>query len=235
MQLRKRLPLRSLLTLLVLPGGLVLSGCQTQADAVSAAQQMAATSATLQAYYGSLGALSAKTEEAQVAQSYLTGVPLDDETRTQLHNTRAEMKKRAEMAGTIARLSAIFADITNTGAASDAARAAGDLNTELVAIKAIKANSSETEALKMAVTAVVNVVKTHDEVRAARLIKPLAANLSAFSIRKRIFTNWLRTLTTSRQPPTAMRSSRGIRLASASCTVPHCSRSASGRRLQIMH
>ncbi len=175
-----RLPLRSALASLLLLAVLALAGCQSQKDAAAAAQQMATTSATLEAYYVSLGRMLSSTVEAQIAQSYLNGVPFDDETRAQYKVTRAEMVKRAEMARSVAKLSALFVDITQSKAAGDAAKAADDLNTELINLKTIKSNGNETEVLKIAVNALVNAIKTHDEIKAAKLMEPVAAALSTF-------------------------------------------------------
>ncbi len=155
-------------------------GCQTQTDAVAAAQQMAATSSTLAAYYDAVDGLLEKSEEAQTAQTYISGVPFDAVALAQIDETRSEIRKRAAMAANVARLSALFADITNKGVADDAAKAADDLNTELGSIKAITTDTTETEALKVAVHAVMGVVKAKDEVKAAKLIKPVAASLSTF-------------------------------------------------------
>lgn len=180
MHLRLVTPKRSFLAALVFPLYLLLAGCSTQRDATAAAQQMASSFRTLQAYYRSLGELVDRTAEAQTAQGYLSNLPLDPESRALLRDTHAELQKRAEMAGTLARLAALFADITNSGAPAATAQAASELNSQLAGLKVMKANSSETEALKVATTALMNVIKAHDEVKAAKLIQPVMVALSSF-------------------------------------------------------
>lgn len=172
--MRRRLPAGGILLCLV------LAGCQTQKDATAAAQQMSSTLHTLQAYYQSLGDLVDRTAEAQAAQGYINSIPFDAESRALLADTHAQLQQRADMAGTLSRLAALFADITNSGAPADTAKAANDLNAELASLKVIKSSSSETEALKVATTALMNVVKAHDEVKAAKLMQPVVAALSSF-------------------------------------------------------
>lgn len=176
---RKRVPPRAALAWILLLSSLCLSGCQTQKDAVAAAQQMSATAATLQAYYSSLVDLVDRTKEAQIAQSLISKVPFDKEAVDQLDDEQAELRKRAALAGNLARVAALFADITNSSAATDAAKAAGDLGKEIGSIKAF-AGGSEADALKVAATALVNVIKAQDEVKAAKLISPVTTSMSAF-------------------------------------------------------
>ena len=180
MRTRRRTATRSALQGLLLLLLLTLAGCQTQKDAAAAAQQTSATAATLQTFYRSLSQMVQKTGEAQAAQSYLTGVPYDEDARQQLATMRMALQKRTEAADALRRLAAPFADVTTSSAASDAAKAADALNTELSTIKAIKTGSNETEALKVAVNAVVNALKAKDEIKAARLISPVANALSSF-------------------------------------------------------
>ncbi|MGI4854929.1 MAG: hypothetical protein ACRYF4_12900 [Janthinobacterium lividum] len=120
-----------------------------------------------------------RTKEVQTAQALISKVPFDKEAVDLLDDEQAELRKRAAMAGDIARVAALFADITNSGAPTDAAKAAGDLGKEIGSIKAF-AGGNEADALKVTAAALVNVIKARDDVKAAKLMEPVASSLSVF-------------------------------------------------------
>ena len=157
-----------------------LSGCATHDDAVAASVEMAETARVMQRYYATLDSLIVKSEEAQRAQSYLSGVPFDSSMVSQMEDTRVEIGQRAKLAATIARMSAAFAEITDSQAASDAATAAGALNDQLVALKVGASSDLAAKALHAAVTSLVNAIRAHDEVKAAKLLEPVLVALCTF-------------------------------------------------------
>lgn len=164
----------------VVVGAAGLTGCKTHDDAVAASQQMAETAATMQAYYATLDMLIQNNESAQRAQSYISSVPFDAAASGQMEETRAEIVQRAKLAGEIAALSAAFAEITDSRAADDAAKAAGALNDQLVALKVGASSDLAAKALHAAVTSLVNAIRAHDEVKAAKLLNPVLVALCNF-------------------------------------------------------
>ncbi|WP_419804341.1 hypothetical protein [Terriglobus sp.] len=157
-----------------------LQGCKTHDDAVAAAEQMAETAATMQRYFATLDTLIVKNEEAQRAQSYLLRVDFDAAALGQMEDTRAEIGKRARLAAEVARISAAFAEITSSQADHEAATAAGALKSELTTLKLGASSDAAAKALLAAVTSLVNAVRAHDEVKAAKLLEPVMAALCDF-------------------------------------------------------
>lgn len=173
--------LRRMLSLCSLLLFLVLTGCQTQQDAVAAAQQMAATTATLQAYYASLLTLVDRNLEAQTALGVVTGVPVDSDTRRQLDDIRSSLQTREDAAAAFTRLAAKFSELTASTAQADVVKAATDLNGKVVALAPLPTGVSSAEAtvLKMTVNALMTAVVARQEIKAAQQIKPATDALSA--------------------------------------------------------
>ena len=171
-------PPRLMLLLLLMVAG--LQGCKTQDDAIAASQQMAETAATMQQYYAALDGLVARTAEVRRAQRYLLHGPPDPASDDRLALRRAELAKRAVLAGEVARLAGLFAEITSSNAGNDAAKAAEDLRQQVVNLKLIADNAAVQTALQAAVTSLVNLVRVHDEVKAAKSLGPVLVELCRF-------------------------------------------------------
>jgi hypothetical protein len=154
-------------------------GCKTNDDAIAASQQMATTAASLSSYYAALDTLISAEEDAQRAQFYLNGVPATD-VIAQLEDSRKELKKRAQMAATFATLSSLLGNLTGSTAAADAATAAGNLSTEVSSLGAFTASTDKSDALKFAVTGLVNAIRAKDEVKAAKSLAPVIEAVSQF-------------------------------------------------------
>lgn len=164
------------LRLVVLLGiSFAIVGCKTQGDAATAANQMAATTKTLSDYYGALDQVLAETQEAYDAQTVINQAPPLD-----LSETRKQIELREQLATEFSTLSATFATITSSTAPTDASTAAGQLNSELVSIKALADNATEQKVLTAAVQLVVSLLQQHDEIKAARQIEPVCNALLKF-------------------------------------------------------
>ena len=175
-----------LVTALVLVAG--LQGCKTHEDAVAAAEQMAETAATLQQYYATLDAVVVKTAEVRRAQRYLLHGPPDPGSDARLEVRRSELAKRAVLAGDVAKISALFGEITGSRAADDAAKYAEDLRQQAAGLKLIADNDAVQKALQGAVTSLVNLVRAHDEVKAAKALDPvLVALCNLFDTEKAVY------------------------------------------------
>lgn len=153
------------------------SGCRTQEDAAAAATQMATTSQTLSAYYGSLDEVLGETQDVYQAQNALQGVPAMD-----LSETRKQIRLRADMATQIAEVAALFQQISRSKAASDSSVAAGKLSAQLVSMKALSSNSAATTAVTKGIEEIVLLIQQHDEIKAAKKVGPLCHDLSLFFV-----------------------------------------------------
>jgi hypothetical protein len=136
---------------------------------------MAATSRVLSDYYRSLDRILARTEDSYQAQFVLVQAPPDD-----LHETRAQIQLRVDLADEIGKLSALFQKITGSAAASDASASAAKMGVELDALRGLSGDDAETKGLAVGIEEIVALVQQRDEREAARKIGPLCHQLSVF-------------------------------------------------------
>jgi hypothetical protein len=160
------------LAITVIAMALFASGCKTQEDAAAAAKQMASTSRDLSAYYLSLDHILAETQDSYQAQFALQKVPPED-----LSETRAQIRLRADMADEIGNVSALFQKIAGSSAASDASASAANLNAEVVSLKGLTSNDTETKMVTTGIKEIVALIQQHEEVQAAKKVGPLCHNL----------------------------------------------------------
>ena len=157
-----------------------LQGCRTQEDAVATAEQMSAVAATMRTYYAALDGLVERTAEVRRAQRALLGGPADPASEERLAVRRAELVKREALAGDVAKLAAALGELTNSDAASDAAKAAEELRQDAVGLKLVTDNAGVQTGLQAAVTSLVNGLRARDERKAARSMEPVLVALCSF-------------------------------------------------------
>lgn len=152
-----------------------LTACKVSEDAVAASQQMTATSAALDEYYGTLDAAVGDTIALFELDAAQSGIPYTKENRSQQEAVRAELQKRREMAEALGRLSASMAALTKTTAPSDVADAATKLGNELVSLKALPSGSPVPDGVGKAGNFLIQLIQQHEEKKRPRLwMKPSA-------------------------------------------------------------
>lgn len=141
--------------------------CKVADDATAAGQQMAATSAALNNYYGAIADSLTDTISLNELNQSLLGVPFGDADRKQIETARGEILKRRDMAQALARLSTSFGTLTGTKASTDVATAATALGNELISVKALPGGSPVPSALGKAGEFLIQLIQQHQEKKAA--------------------------------------------------------------------
>lgn len=157
---------------------LCLTACKTSEDAVAAAQQMAATSATLSHFYDALSGTLRETVALNELNASLLQVSFDDAARKQIEQTDIEIRKRAQMATALANLSASFGSLAGSQAPANAAAAASALGTELVGLKALPDGPPIPALLGKAAGTIVQLLQEHQERKAAKAMDDTLAVLA---------------------------------------------------------
>ena len=145
-----------------------LTACKVSDDAIAASQQMASTANALTAYYSVLDSAVGETISLYELDGAISGKPFVDKDRKLPGATRAEGKKREEMAESLARLASSMSILSNSTAASDVATSATQLGNELIAVQALPGGSPVPDALGKAGNFLLQIVQQHDEKKAAR-------------------------------------------------------------------
>ena len=161
---------------------LILSACKTSDDAKAAATQMTATAQALQSYYAALHLQVVQTDQLNQLQDVVLGAQTyDAQTKALILDTAAELKKRADLAQSLADLAASLSALTNSTASSDAVTSAQNLASQLGAIKPFRPLSdAEQKGMSLAVSALVIAIQEHKERDAAQKMEQLADGLPKF-------------------------------------------------------
>jgi hypothetical protein len=155
-----------------------LFACKVSDDAVAAARQMTATSAGLSAYYGAMAESLTDTISLNELNFTLFGVPFDAADRKQIEEARAEIRKRKELAESLARLSESMTALTKSKASSEVSTAATALGKEMVSIKALPSGSPVPDVIGKAAGFLMQMVQQHEEKKAAQAMDGAFAALA---------------------------------------------------------
>lgn len=172
-----RLRCAAAFTLLLVFLGPVVS-CRTSDDAQAAATQMSATANSLSEYYAALAQIADNHAKLERLQKATLGVPLDENDLAQLKTIQDEIQKRANMAQSLADLSAAFAQLTGSTAPADVSDAAANLGTALSSIQSLPNASSAPGVLQNAGKILTQFAQEHDERKMAKSMDPTMAALS---------------------------------------------------------
>jgi hypothetical protein len=164
---------------LLLTSLLLVSGCRTSKDAVSAASQMAETAGALSAYYSGLRTILANTDLVFQINEALYAKPYSAENRQLLADAESSLAKRAALASELSAVSGQFWQLTHSTAPADVATAAAKLQTEIDGLASIKASSAQQASMKSALQLLVNAAQEHKERDAARAMDQLFSSLAA--------------------------------------------------------
>lgn len=144
------------------------TGCKVSDDAIAASQQMTATAAELNTYYGALADAVTDTISLYELDGAISGIPFTSEERRLPEETRAELLRRKELALNLAALASAMATLTNSKAPADVQTAATALGNELINVKALPGSSPVPDAVGKAGNFLLEIVKEHEEKKAAR-------------------------------------------------------------------
>jgi Arc/MetJ family transcription regulator len=145
-----------------------VTACKVSDDAIAASQQMASTAIALNAYYSALDAAVGDTISLYELDGAVSGIPFGDTDRKLPEATRAELRKRKEMADSLAKLASSMSTLSNSKVASDVETSATQLGNELIAVQALPGGSPVPDALGKAGNFLLQIVQQHDEKKAAR-------------------------------------------------------------------
>lgn len=157
-----------------------VSACRLSDDAIAASQQMTATAAGLTSYYAALDGEVGDTIALFELDGAISGIPFSAEDRKLPETTRAEIKKRKELAATLGTLAGSMQALSDPKMSGVAATSATKLGQGLVAVKALPGGSPIPDALGKAAGVLLSVVQQHDEKKAARAMDDTLQALSEF-------------------------------------------------------
>ncbi len=151
----------------MLLGACSLAGCRISEDAVAASEQMTATAAVLERYYG--GLLAAETDSLALLEvdGAISGIRFNDADRRLPEDTRAELLKRKAMADSLAALASSMQALTGSTAAKDVQTSATALGNALVNAKALPEGSPIPDSLGKAGRLLIQLAQGHEEKKAA--------------------------------------------------------------------
>ena len=162
-----------------------LAGCRVSQDAVAASEQMTATAAELERFYG--GLIAAETDSIALLEvdSAVSGISFNDADRKLPEDTRAELLKRKAMADSLAALASSMQALTGSTAAADVQASATALGDALVDAKALPAGSPIPDSLGKAGRLLILLAQQHEEKKAAKAMDgTLAAVAELFAKEK---------------------------------------------------
>ncbi len=178
----------------MLLSAVLFSGCKVSDDAIAASQQMTATAAELNTYYGALADTVTNTISLYELDGAISGIPFTSEDRRLPEETRAELLKRKELALNLAALASAMATLTNSKAPADVQTAATALGNELINVKALPGSSPVPDAVGKAGNFLLEIIKEHEEKKAARAMdETLAAIGNLFEKEKPTYDSIART------------------------------------------
>ena len=164
-------PARKLYTTLICSGLIgSLAACKVSDDAIAASQQMTSTANALNDYYSTLDAGLTDTISLYELDGAISGIPFGDDDRKLSESARAELEKRKELAGSLARLASAMSTLSNSTASSDVQTSATQLGNELIAVQALPGGSPVPDAVGKAGNFLLQIVQQHEEKKAARAI-----------------------------------------------------------------
>jgi hypothetical protein len=163
---------------------LSLSGCKTKDDASAAATQMSATAKCLSDYYVGVEAIVDKTDQINILNEGLFAKPYPQKNRDLLKADRAEIEKRAALAGDLSKLAAEFALLAGSKAPADVAASALKLQGEVDSLSGTTSSSTEQSVLKASLQLLVTAIQEHKEREAARAIDGVAKGMSDLFVKE---------------------------------------------------
>src|ERR1700728_409387 len=140
------------------------NGCKTSHDAAAAATQLTATASSLTSYHSALDTLLSETDQLYQIQAAVTpDAPYDAQTKNYVTDTAAEIQKREKLAAALTTLAQEVAKISGSTAATDAATAAGNLESAVTGLKIPGAtmSASNVNLMKDAVDLIVKAIQEH--------------------------------------------------------------------------
>lgn len=172
---------------LLVAGLFFAGGCKTSDDATAAASQLTATAKCLTDYYSALESVESEVDRLDNVEAVVIPVAVYDEKAKSLNaDTRAELKKRAELASNLTKLAESFSSLSGSKAADEVSASATKLQTQLDTMKPIKKeiSSDEFSAMKFAMTALTTAIKEHKEREAAKAINGFTGSLTALFVKE---------------------------------------------------
>lgn len=146
------------------------SGCKTSYDAAAAATQLTATASSLTSYYSALDRLLSEIDQLYQIQAVVNPLaPYDAQTKKHVTDTATEIQKREKLAAALTTLAQKFAKLSGSTAATDASKAAGNLESAVAALKisGVSMSASNVNVMKGAVDLIVKAIQEHKERKAA--------------------------------------------------------------------
>jgi hypothetical protein len=107
-KLQKKLTCSHMVLLATLACTILLSSCKTTDQAAAVAKKLSTTSSDLCSYYKDLSTQIDDTIVLNEIQHAVFGVPFEEQDRAQLTDTKAEIKKRADLAQSLSNLASAY-------------------------------------------------------------------------------------------------------------------------------
>lgn len=169
-------------------------GCKVSDDAIAASQQMTATAGGLNSYYGALVDSVTDTIALYEIDGAISGIPFATEDRKLPEATRDELLKRKRLSEELNSLASAMATLTESHAPQNVESAATALGNELTEVKALPGASPVPEALGKAGGFLLEIVKEHEEKKAAQAMdQTLEAVTELFAKEQPIYDSIART------------------------------------------
>jgi hypothetical protein len=159
--------------------------CRTSKDSQTIAAEMTLAAKDLRGYYDALTVVADDHAKLERLQKVILDVPLDAQDQAQLQSIREDMRRRAQMAESLEKLSAAFTELSGSKAPGDVSQAAASLGAQLADIPQLPGASFAPDALQNAGKILTQFALEHDERKMAANLDPTMAALAQMFVQEK--------------------------------------------------